>query len=190
MNEWCYGQYHCAFSADVWLVWKGLRQTFSFATSVHCGKFWPLFCWVSVDVVAQRSAPSQSHLYLSPFDHPQMQSQWTQKTLFQFRDFCTFFKTFIVKTTLNQFRWINNLVRPVQASRGGWATGWMEQGAREGLKQIQASEHFPPQYSSYVFSVFAFKHKNLKWLRASKTHNDLMGEFVLRFFPTDYKYLA
>ena len=71
--------------------WKG--QTFSFATSVHCGKFWPHFCWVSVDVVAQRSAPSQSHLYLSPFDHPQTEcsSNGLRKHLFNFEIFALFY---------------------------------------------------------------------------------------------------
>ena len=87
MNEWI-----VLFQQMFDWFWKGLRQTFSFATSVHCGKFWPHFCWVSVDVVAQRSAPSQSHLYLSPFDHPQTEcsSNGLRKHFFNFEIFALF----------------------------------------------------------------------------------------------------
>ena len=93
-----------AFPADVWLVLKGTETNFLIC---NICALWQILtslllsqCWRGGSKVSSFSIPSVSQPFWPPTNR--MQFQWTQKTLFQFRDFCTF-----LRHLLSRQRWIN-----------------------------------------------------------------------------------
>ena len=110
---------HTTFSPNEWMVlWSislcffsrcliGLKGTETNFLICNICALWQILtslllsqCWRGGSKVSSFSIPSVSQPFWPPTNR--MQFQWTQKTLFQFRDFCTF-----LRHLLSRQRWIN-----------------------------------------------------------------------------------